>query len=210
MFRRFAVCAGLVAVSTLLVTQWPEPTFVRAADKKEAALEKQITDLKSQLTQAAKDNATLKQSVADLQTANSTGTAALKKSMTDAATSAANAKTLQSTIDSYRNAGLVHVVILTVKSDSPDGEAQSVIDDANSQLAKIKGVRGLWAGKPSANGISTANTDYTVALVLLFDDSTGLKNYFTDPVHTKFVDKHMKLWQTPLVFDFEPSKAPQP
>src|SRR6516164_2553217 len=105
MFRRFAVCAGLVAVSTLLVTQWPAPKFVHAADKKEMALEKQIADLKSQLAQAAKDNATLKQSVADLQTANTTGTAALKKSMTDATT---NAKTLQSTIDNYRNAGLVH------------------------------------------------------------------------------------------------------
>jgi hypothetical protein len=206
MFRRFAVCAGLVAFSTLIVAQWSEPRLARAADKKEMALEKQIADLKSQLAQAAKDNATLKQSVTDLQTANTTGAAALKKSMTDATT---NAKTLQSTIDNYRNAGLVHVVILTVKSDSPDGETQSLIDDANAQLAKIKGVRGLWAGKPSSSGISTASTNYTVALVLAFDDATALKNYFTDAVHTKFVDKHMKLWQTPLVFDFEPSK-PQP
>jgi hypothetical protein len=131
-------------------------------------------------------------------------------------------KTLQSTIDGYRGAGLIHIVLITAKtdttkSDSSDSksktdikaETQKLIDDAYSQLAKIKGVRGLWAGKPSSKGTPDGNSDYTVALVVAFDDASGLKTYLNDSVHTKFADKHLKNFESPITFDMEPRK-PQP
>ena len=49
-----------------------------------------------------------------------------------------------------------------------------------------------------------AAADYTVALVLVFDDVAGLKTYYDDPVHQKFMERHLKKWETPLVYDFEP------
>jgi hypothetical protein len=140
-------------------------------------------------------------------------------------------KSLQSTIDGYRGAGLLHIVLLKAKMDTsstdtadtksksdPKKDAkekeakdpQKLIDDAYSQLAKIKGVRGLWAGKPTANSTSSdANSEYTVALVAVFDDAAGLKAYLKDSVHTKFADKYLKNYETPIVFDVEPRK-PQP
>src|SRR5262249_18823862 len=135
----------------------------------------------------------------------------LAKSVKGDAADAKSIKGLQTTIDGYRNAGLVHVVILKLKSDSPTSEVQSLIDETYSQLAKIKTVRAVWAGKPSANGTpDVAATDYTVALVFLFDDSSGLKQYLDDPVHTKFADKHLKKWETPVVYDLEPKKPTAP
>jgi hypothetical protein len=135
-------------------------------------------------------------------------------------------KSLQGTIDGYRGAGLIHIVLLKAKTDTSKSETsdtksksdsksdvksdtQKLIDDAYSQLAKIKGVRGLWAGKPSSKGTPDGNTDYTVALVLAFDDAAALKTYLNDSVHTKFADKYMKNYETPMVFDMEPRK-PQP
>jgi hypothetical protein len=203
---RPAVCAVLFAASCLFVTLRAEPAA--AQDKKEkdkiAALEKQIAALKQELAQSNQQNAALKQENANLK-------AALKKA-TAAPPPDATLKSLQATIDSYRGAGLVHVVVLKLKSDSSSGEVQSVIDDTYSQLAKIKTVRAVWAGKPSAKGTpDVAATDYTVALVFLFDDAAGLKTYLNDSVHTKFADKHLKLWETPVIYDFEPKKlAPAP
>jgi hypothetical protein len=212
---RLAVCVVLFAASCLIVVQRAAP--VAAQDKKNtvASLEKQLAALKQELAQGAQQNATLKQEIAtlkqeiaNLKAANAKLEAALKKANPPDAT----LKSLQATIDSYRGAGLVHVVVLKLKSDSSSGEAQSVIDDTYSQLAKIKTVRAVWAGRPSPKGTpNVAATDYTVALVFLFDDAAGLKTYLNDPVHTKFVDKHLKLWETPVVYDFEPKKlAPAP
>ena len=97
--------------------------------------------------------------------------------------------------------------MLKAKADTAANDVQSLIDESYAQLTKIKTVRGLWAGKPASKATPDAATDYTVALVLVFDDTAGLKAYLNDPVHTKFVDKHLKKWETPLVYDFEPRKA---
>jgi hypothetical protein len=137
-------------------------------------------------------------------------------------------KSLQSTIDGYRGAGLIHIVLLKAKPDSAKTETsesksktdakadpkvdpqKTFVDDAYSQLAKIKGVRGLWAGKPSTkNSASDTSSDYTVGLVSVFDDAAGLKAYLNDATHTKFTDKYFKNYETPMVFDIEPRK-PQP
>jgi septal ring factor EnvC (AmiA/AmiB activator) len=223
---RLAVCAVLFAASCLFVTQRAEP--VAAQDKKDkkdnvAALEKQINMLEKQVAALRQDNArderqlaalkgdvaALKVANARLQTENNRLEALLKKERSGDAKDDKTIKELQTTIDGYRGAGLVHVVILKLKSDSPSTEAQSVIDETYSQLSKIKTVRGVWAGRPVAKTKATpdAAADYTVALVFVFDDAAGLKTYLNDPVHTKFTDKHLKKWETPVVYDFEPKKA---
>ena len=126
-------------------------------------------------------------------------------------------KTLQGTIDGYRGAGLIHVVILKTKADVAESKSKSegktdyqkFVDDAYSQLAKIKPVRGFWAGKPSPKGTPEGNSDYTVAMVIAFDDAAGLKSYLNDSAHAKFTDKYLKNYDSPITFDIEPRK-PQP
>ena len=209
---RIAVCAVLFAASGMLVAQRADPAAAQEKkDKKDVpTLEKQIAALKQDLALAAQQNNALKadivageKQVFALKTANANLQSQVKS---DGAKNDKSMKALQTTIDGYRGAGLVHVVILKLKTDSSSGEAQAVIDETYSQLSKIKTVRGAWAGKPAAKGTPDAATDYTVALVLAFDDAAGLKAYLNDPVHTKFADKHLKLWEAPLVYDFEPKK----
>ena len=118
-------------------------------------------------------------------------------------------KGLRSTLDGYRNAGLVHVVVLKAKADTRPEDERELIDESYSHLAGLKTVRGLWAGKPAAKSVEGAATDYTLALVLVFDDVAGLRAYYDDPVHQKFMERHLKKWETPLVYDFEPKK-PKP
>lgn len=199
---RLAVCALLFGASLVLVAHRAEPV---AAQTKAG---QKIETLQAELVQANQVIAALKQELNQLQATN-------KKLQADQSKTAKaddkSAKTLQGTIDGYKNAGLVHVVILKLKPDSPQSEVQSLIDETYSQLAKIKTVRGVWAGKPAAKGTpDVAATDYTVALGFVFDDADGLKKYLDDPVHTKFVDKHLKKWETPVVYDFEPKKVAAP
>lgn len=224
---RFAVCAALFAVSCVLVVQRAESVGAQdKKDKKETAhekqihaLEKQINALKAENIQNDRQIVALKNDVAALkvigsrlQAENNRLEAALKKEKGGDAKDDKTIKALQTTIDGYRGAGLVHVVILKLKSDSPSTEAQSVIDDTYSQLSKIKTVRGVWAGKPAATAKATpdAASDYTVALVFVFDDSAGLKAYLKDPIHDKFAEKHLKKWETPVVYDFEPKRYTAP
>jgi len=218
---RLVVCAALFAASCLLMVQRTEPVVAqekkdKTTPKDTATLEKQVAALKQDLVQAEKQINALKADIvqganalAAQKAANAKLEAALKKDKSADAKDDKTIKDLQATIDGYRAAGLVHVVILKLKADSSGTEAQSVIDDTYAQLSKIKAVRGAWAGRPAGTGNATpgAATDYTVALVFLFDDAAGLKSYLKDPAHDKFADKHLKKWETPVVYDFEPKKA---
>jgi hypothetical protein len=191
MSYRLPIAVVLFGASALLLTAQRGLPAAAGDKSSEANLKNQVSQLQQQL-----------------QTANTTQ------------------KSLQGTIDGYRGAGLIHIVLLKAKADTSKSETsdtksksdsksdaksdtQKLIDDAYSQLAKIKGVRGLWAGRPSSKGTPDGNTDYTVALVLAFDDAAALKTYLNDSVHTKFADKYLKDYETPMVFDMEPRK-PQP
>jgi type II secretory pathway pseudopilin PulG len=194
MSRRLTVGVLLFGLSAVaVVSQQPGP--VTAQNKNKVAV------LQQEVVQLQAANAALQQQVNQLQSQ-------LKKS---SKADDKTAKSLQSTVDGFRNAGLVHVVVLKLKADSSEGETQSLIDDTYGQLAKIKTVRGVWAGKPSTKGTpDVAKDDYTVALVMVFDDPAGLKKYLDDPAHTKFADKHLKKWEAPVVYDFEPKKPVAP
>ena len=168
---------------------------------------KQLAAFRQDIIQGEKQLAALRTANAKLVAENNRLESLVKKNKAGDAKDDKTIQSLQSTINGYRGAGLVHVVVLKLKSDSPSGEAQAVIDDTYAQLSKIKSVRGVWAGKPSAKATPDSAADYTVAAVFVFDDAAGLKAYQNDPIHTKFVDKHLKKWETPVVYDFTPKKA---
>lgn len=202
MTRRLTVGMVLFGASALALLSLPRPEPVAAMQK--GGAQQKILQLEQANANLQQQNAQLQQQIKQLQ--NQAG-----KTAKDDKTKDDKSKDLQTALDGFKNAGLVHVVILKLKSGSPDSEPQSVIDDTYSQLSKIKTVRGLWAGKPSGKGTpDVAKDDYTVALAFVFDDSSGLRQYLDDPVHTKFADKHLKKWETPIVYDFEPKKKAAP
>lgn len=212
---RFAACAVLFAVSCLFVAHRAEPAG--AQDKKKdndaatiAKLQQQLKAAQVDLQQAAVQFNNLKVLNAKQDQELNRLQALLKKEKIedkkDDKKDDKTIKDLRAALDGFRGAGLVHVVVLKLKADAAKTEAQAVIDDTYSQLSKIKTVRGVWAGKPSAKAATAGTADYTVALVFVFDDAAGLKSYLSDPIHTKFADKHLPKWETPIVYDFEPKK----
>ena len=214
MMARVMTCACLFAASACFVEWGTAPVAAQGKDNKGIPLEKQLRAAQSDLLNAQRQIALLRQELVQLQTANNKLQAAAKKEAKkdpkkDAREDERNLKALRSTIEGYRDAGLVHVVVLKAKPDTAPDDVKVLIDECYAQLAKLKTVRGLWAGKPAAKSVEGAATDYTLALVLVFDDAEGLKTYFDDPIHQKFMERHLKKWETPLVYDFEPRK-PKP
>ena len=214
MSRRLSACALLFGFAALVVVA-QRPDVASAQNQKDKAKEKtteiQLKAAKAEIAEGEKLVAALKSEVATLKATNAALEAVAKKATGNDKADDKTIKGLQTTLDGYKKAGLVHFVVLKLKADSPSTEAQSVIDDTYKELSKIKTVRGVWAGRPSDRGSPDfLFTDYTVALALVFDDPSGLKKYLDDPIHTKFVDKHIKLWESPVVYDFEPKKPGGP
>lgn len=208
MSRRVSACAMLFALSALAFSLRPDPVAAQQKDKDKATpAEKQLKAAKAEIAEGEKLVASLKAEVAQLKAANAALQAAAKRATSDDRLDDKTIKGLQHALDGYRGAGLVHFVVLKLKAESPSTEAQSVIDDTYKELSKIKTVRGVWAGRPSSKGSPDfLFKDYTVALAFVFDDASGLKKYLDDPIHVKFVEKHIKLWEAPVVYDFEPKK----
>ena len=210
MSRRLSACVLLFGFAALLmVAHRADPATAQGQKDKDKATpaEKQLKAAKAEIAEGEKLVATLRAEVSTLKTANAALEAAAKKATGNDKADDKTIKSLQGTVDGYKKAGLVHFVVLKLKTDSPSTEAQEVIDATYKDLAKIKTVRGVWAGRPSENGSPDfLFKDYTVALMFVFDDAAGLKKYLDDPIHTKFVEKHIKLWEAPVVYDFEPKK----
>lgn len=219
---RLLVCAALFAASGLLLTQRPAPLVAQDKNKlpgftpemQIAALKKdlnlavaQINAAKAEAAQAVAALNAQKNANAKLNANVNQLDVALKKEKAAGAKDAKTIKDLQDALDGFRKAGLVRVVILKLKEDSPAEAVQALTDDVSGQLAKVKGVRGAWAGRP-ANGTPDATTGYTTAVVLAFDDAAGLKGFLKDAAYDKFADRHLRKWETPTVYDFEPKKGP--
>lgn len=97
----------------------------------------------------------------------------------------------------------VHVVIFNLKKDAPKGEDKAIIEDTHELLAKIPSVKGIRVGAPAEKGTpDLASKDYQLGLVVLVDDFDGLKAYLDHPLHLKFVEKHLKHLEKPVVYDF--------
>jgi hypothetical protein len=105
----------------------------------------------------------------------------------------------------------VHCVVFRLKKDAPKDEADTIVADCHDLLEKIPTVRVLKVGRPAAEDKSSgkvATRDYDVALMILFDDFTGLKTYIDHEKHLKFVENHGKYFEMEKlqVFDFQDEK----
>ncbi len=97
----------------------------------------------------------------------------------------------------------VHAVYFYLKKDAPKDEVAKLIQASHTLLGKIPTVRGLWVGRPAEKSTpKVAVTDYTVGLLVLFEDYAGLQTYLDHPLHTEYLEKHGKHWDRVSVYDF--------
>lgn len=106
-----------------------------------------------------------------------------------------------------KDAPYVHTVVFYMKKDAPEGALAAAIADTHALLTQIPSVRGLRAGKPAKMSTPDfAVKDYSFALLVLFDDFAGLKEYLDHPKHTEYVNRHVKSFEKVIVYDFEDQK----
>jgi hypothetical protein len=101
--------------------------------------------------------------------------------------------------------GYVHIVLFTMKKDTPATAVDEVIGDCHKMLAKIAVVRSVKAGRPADKATPKfAKKNYDAALLVLIDDFDGLEKYLEDPLHLAYVKKHEKHFDMEKlqVFDF--------
>jgi hypothetical protein len=97
----------------------------------------------------------------------------------------------------------VHSVIFYLKKDTPAAKREAMIADCHKMLGKIPTVRGLWVGEPAAKSTpDIAVKDFHVGLLVLFENSDGLKTYLDHADHLKFVEIYLPLVEKVVVYDF--------
>ena len=101
------------------------------------------------------------------------------------------------------HAKYVHAVFFTAKPDTPAGEIDALIQDGHDLLAKIPCVRRLQTGRRDPAAVREFNDkEYTVGLLVLFDDKQGYDEYEAHPLHQQYVEKHKPHWADVRVCDF--------
>jgi hypothetical protein len=85
----------------------------------------------------------------------------------------------------------VHVVLFTMKKDTPKETIEQVVGDCHKMLGRIEVVRTLKVGRPAAQDTPKfAKKNYDLALLIIVDDYARLKEYLDHPIHEAFVKKH--------------------
>lgn len=97
----------------------------------------------------------------------------------------------------------VHCVFFTLKAGTPESEVESLIADGHKILAKVPTVRKIDTGRRDTRMNRDVNEkEYTVGLVVYFDDKAGHDQYNESELHTEYVNKHKEHWAKVVVYDF--------
>lgn len=117
-------------------------------------------------------------------------------------------KKLRGELDAVRNPRLVHQMYFYLKKDAPEGAANELIRDAQEMLGKVRGVRGLWIGKPAEKATpEIAVKDFHVGLVVFFDDQDGLARFLDDAKYKEFLEKYSQHLEKTPVYDLSTEKG---
>ena len=97
--------------------------------------------------------------------------------------------------------GLInHVVLITLEEPS---DATELEDDCERLLKHIPSVRTYACGGHYDFGRENINSDYTVGLLVSFDDRDGYGAYLEDPGHVALVEKWKTRWTAVTIYDIE-------
>ena len=97
---------------------------------------------------------------------------------------------------------ITHVVVVWLKTPGDESARRRLIDNAKS-LDAIPGISGVRTGAVVPSTRPVVDSTYDVALVMTMRDAATLKAYATHPIHTRFVEEHVKpLVERYRVYDF--------
>ena len=95
---------------------------------------------------------------------------------------------------------IAHSVYFTLNDSSP-AAVRAMVEDSHHCLSPLPGIVFYAAGTCSDVDRSASDTDYDVALHVVFEDRAALDAYMTAPKHIEFIEKHQSNWKNLRVFD---------
>lgn len=95
-----------------------------------------------------------------------------------------------------------HVVFFWQKPGTPATEREALLSDCHSLLAKVPGVKHLWAGPAAMTPREVVDNSYDIGLCVVFNDRAGHDVYQKHALHEQFVAKHKPHWERVQVYDF--------
>jgi hypothetical protein len=96
----------------------------------------------------------------------------------------------------------VHVVCFWLSPSAPEGARQQLAADCNTYLARIPGVRHVWAGRPAMTPRDVVDNSYDVGLCVVLDDAAGHDVYQQHPLHKEFIARNKPHWKRIQIYDF--------
>ncbi len=96
---------------------------------------------------------------------------------------------------------LTHCVFFSLKESTPEN-CQALVDDCDHFLKRPGGVVSLHVGIREADLNREVNdTDFDVALVVVFEDRAAHDVYQDHPDHRAFIERNKETWRSVRVFD---------
>ena len=97
----------------------------------------------------------------------------------------------------------LHSVYFWLKPGTPEAARQQLLQDCQTYLAKIPGVRHLFAGRPANTPRPVVDNSYDVGLCVALDDRAAHDIYQEHPLHKDFIARNKDHWQRIQVYDFQ-------
>lgn len=96
----------------------------------------------------------------------------------------------------------IHTVYFWIKAGATPAQSKQLADDCQTYLAKIPGVRHLWAGVPAMTPRDVVDNSYAVGLTVVLDDSAGHDVYQVHELHKEFIARNKANWDRVQIYDF--------
>lgn len=198
--RRLPVLAVLVAVATavVLLSRPAEIAATQNTPQVVAALRQELQESREKLERTQQQFVQQGDQLRDArrQVASLTEELRLDK-QDDRGEVATTIRRLRKQLVAMQSIKYAHYSVWRRKPLAPNAAVNAFIDDVYGMLAKEGSVRGVWAGGTSVP--DTAGGE--IALLLLFDDREGHKQYQEDAVTRQFSEKHGRRWEMVKALD---------
>ena len=102
-----------------------------------------------------------------------------------------------------KESNFVHCVFFNVKPGTSDEAIDAQIADGDAMLGTIPSVRCIQSGRRDIRMHRDVNDqEYTIGLLVVFDDKVGHDEYNVHETHKAYVEKHKANWASVRVCDF--------
>jgi hypothetical protein len=96
----------------------------------------------------------------------------------------------------------VHTVYFYLKPSATAAARDQLVNDCRTYLAKIPGVKNLWAGVPAMTPREVVDNSYGVGLTVVMEDVAGHDVYQEHPLHADFIKRNKETWDRVQIYDY--------